>query len=326
MASSPRHAVGRIAGTTILDRVCGGVFALLLACSSQALSQDIRVTLLGTGDPTPSLERFGPGTLVEAAGQTLLFDAGRGTMQRLRQVGVSTGELDGIFLTHLHSDHVVGLVDVWLTGWVVDGRTTPLRVYGPVGTSALAEHLAKAFEYDIAIRTAEAGRSAQGVAIEVTEISGGYRWHADGVEVLAFDVDHAPVAPAFGFRVDSGERSVALSGDTRYSESLIRRAKGVDLLVHEVADAPAAFKQAHPDLPRLVHHTQPADAGRVFTAVAPKLAVYSHLVLAGGMRAEDLVGETRATYDGPLLVGEDLMTLTIADEVTVGTRRSSDQE
>lgn len=290
---------------------------LLILVTPAAFGQDIKVTLLGTGDPTPRIERFGPSTLVEAGGQVLLFDAGRGTMQRLYQLRTSTADLDAIFLTHLHSDHVVGLVDLWLTGWVVNQRDGPLTVYGPVGTHLLVEHLRQAFAFDIDIRTTEARRSPKGVLIDVVEIEEGFVWEQDGVFVRAFLVDHSPIEPAFGFRVDHGVRSVALSGDTRYSESLVRHAAGVDLLIHEVAEAPEAFKSANPDLPRLAHHTQAEDAGRVFAAVSPKLAVYSHLVLVRGFEAADLVPLTRRTYDGAVIVGEDLMTIVVGDSVTV---------
>ncbi len=301
------------------------VVGLLGAWGSPARGQEIEVTLLGTGDPTPRIDRyptpridrFGPSTLVETGGVAVLFDAGRGVMQRLYQLGVSTADLDGVFLTHLHSDHVVGLVDLWLTGWVVDRREEPLWVYGPVGTRALVEHLQGAFTLDVETRTAEAHRSRDGIGIEVVEIEDGFVWERDGVAVRAFAVDHRPVEPAFGFRVDSGGRGLALSGDTRYSESLIRHAAGVDLLIHEVAEAPEAFKAEHPDLPRLAHHTQAEDAGRVFAAVSPELAVYSHLVLVGGFEASDLVPLTRRTYDGPVIVGEDLMRIAIGDSVSV---------
>lgn len=293
------------------------VAGLLGASLAPAHGQEIEVILLGTGDPTPRLDRFGPSTLVQTDSLALLFDAGRGAMQRLYQLGVSTADLDGIFLTHLHSDHVVGLVDLWLTGWVVERRETPLVVYGPAGTRALVEHLRQAFAFDIGVRTAEARRSPAGVRIDVVEIGDGFQWERGGATVRAFAVDHRPVEPAFGFRIDAGGRSVALSGDTRYSESLIRHATGVDLLIHEVAEAPEAFKADNPDLPRLAHHTQAEDAGRVFAAVSPKLAVYSHLVLVRGFAAADLIPLTRRTYDGPVVVGEDLMALVVGDSVRV---------
>lgn len=302
------------------------VVGLLAVTVSPAHGQEIEVTLLGTGDPTPRVDRFGPSTLVETDSLALLVDAGRGAMQRLFQLGVSTADLDGIFLTHLHSDHVVGLVDLWLTGWVVDRRERPLRVYGPVGTRALVDHLRQAFAFDVEIRIAEARRSPDGVRIEVVEIEDGFVWDRDGATVRAFAVDHRPVEPAFGFRIDAGGRAVAFSGDTRYSESLIRHAAGVDLLVHEVAEAPEAFKAEHPDLPRLAHHTQAEEAGRVFAAVAPRLAVYSHLVLVRGVDAADLVPLTRRTYDGPVIVGEDLMTLAVGDSVVVRERSRREGE
>lgn len=293
------------------------VLGVLGACAPPARGQEIKVTLLGTGDPTPRIDRFGPSTLVETDEVTVLFDAGRGAMQRLYQLGVSTADLEGIFLTHLHSDHVVGLVDLWLTGWVVNRREEPLMVYGPVGTRALVDHLRQAFAFDVEIRTAEARRSPEGIRIDVFEIEDGFVWEEDGVTVRAFTVDHRPIEPAFGFRLDSGGRAVALSGDTRYSESLIRHAAGVDLLIHEVAEAPEAFKTEHPDLPRLAHHTQAEGAGRVFAAVSPKLAVYSHLVLVRGFEASDLIPLTRRTYGGPVIVGEDLMSIAIGDTVSV---------
>ena len=125
-----------------------GLLVLLLALAPTAVAAAdapappaLQVTLVGTGDPLPRIDRFGPATLVVAGEHTLLFDVGRGTLQRLRQVGVSTGSLDAIFLTHLHSDHVVGLVDLWLSGWVVNARDRPLKLYGPVGTRAMVEHL-----------------------------------------------------------------------------------------------------------------------------------------------------------------------------------------
>ena len=278
------------------------------------------VTLLGTGDPTPSIDRFGPSTLVEAGNKALLFDAGRGAMQRLFQLGHSSGKLDAVFLTHLHSDHVVGLVDLWLTGWVIDRRTKPLRIYGPTGTAEMVEHLMAAFTFDVDIRTSEARLDPRGALLEVVELTDGFVWTEGEVTVRAFLVDHSPVEPAFGFRVDRGERAVALSGDTRYSETLIRNARGVDLLLHEVAEASEERKAERPLLPRLAHHTQAADAGRVFTAVGPKLAVFTHLVLVDNFDPAALIPLTRSTWDGPLVVGEDLMTFHVGNEITIERR------
>src|SRR5882757_7531947 len=102
---------------------------LLAAWIGAASAQDIRVTLLGTGTPAPVMNRFGPSILVEAGGQKFLFDAGRGSLQRLVQSQVSWRDVNGVFLTHLHSDHVVGFPDLWLTGWLTSNRDTPLLVW-----------------------------------------------------------------------------------------------------------------------------------------------------------------------------------------------------
>lgn len=280
-------------------------------------TSDLEVTLLGTGDPTPLLERFGPATLIQAGNTSVLVDAGRGVMQRLYQIGVRTDDIDAIFLTHLHSDHVVGLVDLWLTGWVIEGRATPLVVYGPPGTQAMMQHLRAAYNFDIAIRTAESRRSPEGIRVQVVEIDDGFLWSRDGTEVRAFFVDHEPVEPAFGFRLTHNGRSVTLSGDTRYSENLIANARGTDLLIHEVAEAPARLRQRRAEIPRLAHHTQAADAGRVFSVVAPRLAVYAHLVFMGGLGPDDLIPLTRETYAGPLVVGTDLMQISVGEQLLV---------
>ena len=113
---------------------------------------DIKVTLLGTGTPQPIMERFSASTLVQAGSETFLFDAGRGCLQRLLQINVSYGKIDALFLTHLHSDHTVGLPDLWLTGWLISRRTIPLNVFGPAGTNEMMNYLRKTYAFDIKMR------------------------------------------------------------------------------------------------------------------------------------------------------------------------------
>ena len=117
----------------------GSLFTAL--APSPIRAQDITVTLLGTGSPPPVMNRFGPSILVEAGGQKFLFDAGRGALQRLNQIKVRWQDISGVFFTHLHSDHVVGLPDLWLTGWLTPGRNVPLNVWGPRGTKNMMSHL-----------------------------------------------------------------------------------------------------------------------------------------------------------------------------------------
>lgn len=285
-----------------------------------AQGQQFRVTLLGTGCPPAVMNRFGPSTLVEAGKQKFLFDAGRGALQRLTELAVPWHDVQGVFLTHLHSDHVVGFPDLWLTGWlIVPGRNVPLQVWGPRGTAAMMSHLQQAYEYDVRIRIQNDGASPQGVALLVKEISEGVVYEQGGVKVTAFEVDHAPVRPAFGYRIDYAGRSVVLSGDTRVSENLIRHAQGVDVLVHEVF-VPATLERAGVPAGRakniIDYHTTPEQAGEVFARAKPKLAVYSHICMPTATE-QDLLPATRKTYTGPLQLGEDLMVIDVGDTVSV---------
>lgn len=298
-----------------------GILALAMAVSTSGLDgQSIKVTLLGTGGPLPSLERFGPSTLIEAGGRAFLIDAGRGALPRLAEVGVSWAEVEGVLLTHLHSDHVVGFPDLWLTGWLVrPGRGHPLTVWGPPGTASMIAHLREAFSFDIQVRQADDEASAQGAHIRAVEVLDDVVYDSGGVRITAFSVDHAPVEPALGYRLDYAGRSVVVSGDTRVSENLIRHARGVDLLIHEVASRESFIRAGVPEQRArdvVARHTSPEEAGQVFARTRPRLAVYSHIIHATATD-EDLVPGTRHEYTGRLEVGVDLMVIVIGDTIDV---------
>jgi ribonuclease Z len=302
---------------------CGLIFCLFALISfaqpemARHESRFLRVTLLGTGTPQPIMERFGPSILVQAGNQSLLFDAGRGCLQRLRQINVPYGKIDALFLTHLHSDHIVGLPDLWLTGWLLSKRADPLKIFGPVGTSDMVMYLQKAFTFDIKIRIEDDKAPADGSKLNVTEIQQGVIYEKDGVTVTAFEVDHAPIKPAFGFRVDYKGHSVVLSGDTKYSNNLVSFAKGTDMLVHEVVVAPDTLRKADPKYSILAHHTTVEQAAKVFNEVKPKLAVYSHIVKLNGQDEQEVSRRTKANYSGRFVIGEDLMSFVVADTISV---------
>lgn len=281
----------------------------------QAMEKNLRVILLGTGAPGPVLNRFGPSTLIEAGGEQFVFDAGRGAMQRLFQLGTRFAE--NLFLTHLHSDHVVGIPDLWLTGWIL-GRARPMRVWGPTGTQNMMSHLENAFEFDLRVRT---HYPRQGAAVIAQDFTEGVVYERNGVKVTAFLVNHGDVDPAFGCRLDFAGRSVVLSGDTSFSENLIRHAQGSDVLVLNVI-VPEAFR-AHATFhtpEQIAHtiplHTTPQQAGEIFNRVTPKLAVYSH-ISPPHVPDGEIVAHTRESYSGPLEVGSDLLTITVGEKVDV---------
>jgi ribonuclease Z len=277
----------------------------------------IKVTLLGTGTPQPLMERFGPSTLVQAGGKTLLFDAGRGCLQRLRQLNIAYDTLDALFFTHLHSDHTVGLPDLWLSGWLISKRKYPLPVFGPKGSKKMTSFLHKAYEFDINMRIEDDKAPEGGSELTTTDIKEGVIYEKDGVKVIAFLVDHFPIVPAFGYRIEYAGHSVVISGDTRYSENLIKFAQGTDLLVHEVVIAPDTLKKTDPKYNVLAHHTTPEQACQVFNAVKPKLAVYSHIVRLYDAKTDEIVKRTKQHYSGPFELGQDLMVFIVGDSVSM---------
>ena len=181
----------------------------------ETVIDSIIVTLLGTGTPGPRIDRFGPSTLVEAGGLRLLFDCGRGTMQRIYQIDTDTSTFDKLFLTHLHSDHTTGIPDLWITGHLLQRYDNPLRIWGTKGTTKMIAHLEKAFEIDIQVRT-EAHNISQlgdGIRMEAHDIDEGFVYEENGVKVVPFRVNHHDGysdEPSLGYRVEYKDRSVVL--------------------------------------------------------------------------------------------------------------------
>ena len=293
----------------------------------RAADQSFRVTLLGSGSPIPAADRFGPATLVEAGNHKFLFDAGRGATIRLYQLNIPMGKVDPLFLTHLHSDHTNGIPDLWLTGWLggpFGRRTKPMHIIGPVGTTHLISTLQSAYSEDIRIRIADENYPPEGAEMVSEEFfHDGIVYDRDGVRVTAFEVNHGElIKPAYGYRVDYEGHSVVISGDTKFNENVIKYGTDADVLIHEVAAAPPAL-QNDPQVQKVMaHHTLPAEAGTVFKRAHPKLAVFTHIVLserpnAPAITIPELVAQTRQNYDGPLEVGEDLMTIEAGDKPVV---------
>lgn len=312
--------------------VAVALFAVLVSHAEQptfSAGQDMRVILLGTrGGPTFDAQRLGIGTLVIAGQERLLFDAGRGITTGMARAAVNPADVTRVFLTHLHSDHVISLPELMISPWASQGRRVPLQVWGPKGTRAMLRKFQAALAFDIHMRRDVDERfPAEGVRVLGEDIKEGTVYESNGVKVTAFLVDHGPVKPAFGYRVDFNGHSVAISGDTRPSSNLVKFSAGVDLLIHEVG----RWKQdpvlsGPPDelLPnsRLTrrqartiadHHTDGVEVGRVLAQVKPKLAVFSHY----NVDPNATLPLVRQQYDGPVEFGEDLMAIDIGDTISI---------
>ena len=280
----------------------------------------------------PRPDRFGPCTLIEVGHQKLLVDVGRGATIRLYQLGVPLGSIGVLLLTHYHSDHTVGIPDLWLTGSLQShfaGRASPLRVIGPSGAKALMSHLERAYALDIRIRLDDEKLPAAGATLDVVEFATeGTVYEKDGLKVIAFEVDHgAAIKPAYGYRFEYGGRVVVISGDTRYCENVVKFGTGADLLIHEVAMVRPDLA-SQPFVQRIIaHHTSAREAGMVFERAQPKMAAFTHLVFPAVEQISpallhELIAQTRSTYPGPLVVGKDLTSFDIGETILVRRRVS----
>ncbi len=296
---------------------------------SAELPDGLHVFVCGSGSPMPDPARAGPCIGVLAGRRALLFDIGSGGARRLQRMGFPIGRLERIYLTHLHSDHIDGLGELMLQAWIGGSRTTPLPVAGPEGVEEVVAGFNTAYRIDSTYRTAHhgetvanpAGFGAVAEAIPAPAGGGGSAviHDADGLKVTVIAVDHEPVAPAFGFRVDYRGRSIVLSGDTVYSDDLVAAARGADILLHEALNpamvdqmrqAAASSGQQH--IARIMgdilgYHASPEDAARAASGAGVKRLVLYHIVppLPSAFLDAAFLGDAPSLFGGPIRVAED---------------------
>jgi ribonuclease BN (tRNA processing enzyme) len=274
-------------------------------------SERTEVILLGTGTPYPDPAASGPATAVVFDGRVFLFDAGAGVMRRMNAAKLSIKGPEALFITHLHSDHTLGYVDLILTSWVM-GRRKPFPVYGPQGLRAMTGHLLAAYSQDINVRTRGLEReSLNGYRVRVKEIRPGVIYDHSGVRVTAFRVPHGIWKEAYGYRIETPDRTIVISGDTRPSEALVRASRGVDVLVHEVYSDAHLAPENRPggeDWPRYMRsfHTSDVELGALAARIRPRLLVLTHIIRMGASDEELIAGIRKGGYDGRVIIGKDL--------------------
>ena len=268
-----------------------------------------KLTLLGTGCPSPSHLRYGPSSLVSYEGTNYLIDAGSGVTQRLSEAGIKPGEIDYFFITHLHSDHIVDLYQLFISGWHT-GRETKFKVYGPKGLKSHFDKIFEAYKEELDLRKEwEKRPNLEGLAYEIIEINNELKIELDSATIESVKVDHHPVDPAFGYKFILGPKNIIFSGDTRYCEVLEKSAKHADILVHEV------FVGLDYDPVRMSsdtienisdYHTTPEEIGVLASNASVKKLVLNHFVPP--IFDEDVLVERIAKhFDGEIVVGKDLM-------------------
>jgi ribonuclease Z len=269
------------------------------------------IITLGTGTPVPHPDRSGPATAVVIGSLVFLFDAGPGVMRRIAAAGLPIDGVTAAFLTHLHSDHTLGLPDLIFTSWVM-GRSGPMRLVGPPGVRRMTDHLLAAWSEDTVVRVTglERGRPA-GYRVDVRETTGGVVFDSAGVRVTAIAVPHGEWQHAFGYRIDAAGRSIVISGDTRPSDALQRAAAGVDVLAHEVYPETRVAPENRPGgelWPQYLRevHTSDVELGRMAAAARPRMLLLTHVLFMGASEQEILDGIRRGGYTGPVVFAKDL--------------------
>lgn len=274
-----------------------------------------QVVLLGTGTPGPDPRRSGPATLIVVNETPYLIDFGPGVIRRaseayqqgVKAVGLRTINLRIVFLTHLHSDHTAGFPDLIFTPWVM-GRTEPLEVYGPKGLKDMSRHILEAYKEDIHHRIQSEEISTTGYQVHAHEIKSGVIYNDKNVTVKAFRVAHG--MEAFGYRFETPDRTIVISGDTAPCQSLIENAGGCDILIHEAyTEASYTTSSEQWQKYRRKYHTSTHELAQIASQTKPKLIIIYHRENPGGVGArpeEEYLSEMKQGYEGKVVVGHDL--------------------
>jgi ribonuclease BN (tRNA processing enzyme) len=271
------------------------------------------VVLLGTGTPNADPNRWGPAVAIVVDGEAYLIDAGVGVVRRAAAAaeqgvkGLEPAGLKRVFITHLHSDHTLGLPDLMFSPWVLE-RPVPLAVFGPDGVAAMTQHIEAAWRDDIDMRLfGLEPQSTRNYRAVVREIKPGLVYEDARVRVEAIAVSHGSWPEAFGFRFRTPDRTIVISGDARPSPALAAACDGCDVLLHEVYSA-VKFQTRPPEWQTYhrAFHTSTVELAELAARARPKLLVLYHQLFWGATDS-DLESEIRrAGYTGAVVSGKDL--------------------
>jgi ribonuclease BN (tRNA processing enzyme) len=279
----------------------------------KTLAKRTRIVLLGTGTPRPDPDRFGSSIAIVVDDRPYIVDFGPGVVRRAQAAvklgveGLEEENLSIAFCTHLHSDHTLGYADLILTPWIMN-REEPLEVYGPKGLKAMTDYILKAYSEDINIRINGMGKAnPTGYKVNVHEIKSGLIYKDQKVKVKAFPVKHGSWKEAYGYRFETPDLTIVISGDTVATENSVKNYDGCDVLIHEVYcqknfdELPEDYQKYHSSL-----HTSSAHLAQIAKKIKPKLLVLIHQIHFYGSTPDDLLEEIREIYKGKVVYGNDL--------------------
>ncbi len=278
-------------------------------------TQTTQVIILGTGTPVPDAQRTGPGVAIVTNGEAYVFDAGGGMVKRATQAYETHAipelypqDIKYLFITHLHSDHIHDIAELSAHRWW--GRQQKLSVFGPKGLSEYVENMNRMLAIEANIRTIgtppQLITDRQGYLASATEIDDGIVFSNADITVEAFTVPHGEIRPAYGYKVTTADKVIVISGDTTYSETLAEKAKGADLLIHEVYSGDKLSQQSEFWQDYHGHsHTSASQVAEIASIAQPGLVVLTHILFFNAS-AEDIVAEVQRSYSGAVVLANDL--------------------
>ena len=294
------------------------LFLFLIILSSNIYADIIKVTILGSGTPRVNIDRFSQSILIEHKNDKFLFDAGRGALLRLNQSRILPNEIENIFFTHLHSDHILGFSDILMTGWVYH-RQKPLNIFGPPGTINFVDSTIKSFEEDIKVRSLPPeSLNVENLKSNIEIIYDDFTYKKNGLTIETFAVKHEPFTYAFGFKIFNSKYCMVISGDTTYSEQVIEKTKNCDLLIHEIAHASEHTLEKYPKAKGVIsYHSDASQVSKIINTVKPRLTILNHVLSLDGSSDEQILNEIKKNTKHKVLIAKDLMTIDLKDEIYI---------